>query len=432
MRPKVAILVPRREGFPERDRLWAFCRRWWQQNFPRWPVVEGHHNEGLFNRSAAVNLAAGMAGDWDVAVIIDADVICDPDAVREAVAAAPAANRMINPFTLRKDLDQRGTERVLAGYRGNWSRYVRHTYPDTVSSVVVVSRALWEATGGFDEAFVGWGFEDNAFEALCETFGAGPRLTFPGEVWHLWHPTAKGQSVGTETFEANKARALRYRVALGDPEAMRAIRGSANVTATGGVPPVLHRVVPEKTSAAAEAYWRRWQELHPDWQFMTHRDPLNPADWPLTAAHWHRVTAGAQFADLIRLEALVRWGGVYVDQDMEPLRNMDSLLAVPAFAAYEDRNSIPNAVLGARAGHPAMVECLDLALERLAAGQDIWHCGPGVTTAVLPKYPDVLLLPPGSFYPYHYSEKHRAGDNHRQEQPWAFAVHHWWHSWKGK
>jgi hypothetical protein len=43
--------------------------------------------------------------------------------------------------------------------------------------------------------------------------------------------------------------------------------------------------------------------------------------------------------------------------------------------------------------------------------------------------PDVLLLPPGSFYPYHYSEMERRGDPHHEQQPWAFGAHHWHGSW---
>jgi hypothetical protein len=54
----------------------------------------------------------------------------------------------------------------------------------------------------------------------------------------------------------------------------------------------------------------------------------------------------------------------------------------------------------------------------------------GVTTEVLPGRDDFLVLPPGAFYPYHYSEKEqRRRENHRKAQPWAFVAHHWWASW---
>jgi hypothetical protein len=54
-----------------------------------------------------------------------------------------------------------------------------------------------------------------------------------------------------------------------------------------------------------------------------------------------------------------------------------------------------------------------------------------VTTEVFRHRYDMLLLPPGSFYPYHYSIKQYADrDQVRKENPWAFCAHHWAHSWK--
>jgi hypothetical protein len=37
---------------------------------PDYRVVEGEHTEGPFNRSAAINSAAKLAGNWDVADIV--------------------------------------------------------------------------------------------------------------------------------------------------------------------------------------------------------------------------------------------------------------------------------------------------------------------------------------------------------------------------
>lgn len=193
------------------------------------------------------------------------------------------------------------------------------------------------------------------------------------------------------------------------------------------IPKILHRVVPADIGREARKFWHHAEELHPGWRLLTHQDPLDPADWPLTADHWAECTSGAQFAGLIRLEALLRWGGIYIDQDVEPYRPFDPLLWLDAFAAWEDRQTVPDAVLGATPGHPGMRHCLDLALERLDKGP--WESGPGVTTEVLPGRADVLVLPPGSFFPYHYTEKDRRHEDHKVMQPWAFAAHHWDGSW---
>lgn len=425
----LVLLVPRRNGKPDRDANWAWCKAWWAQTFPQITIYEGHHDVGLFNRSAAINRAAKAAGDWQVAVIIDSDVVLDcPERLGEAIEIARRENVLTMPFSVRRDLSPDGTRRLLAG-RTNWPQMVHVSYPNMLSACVVVSRVLWDAVGGFDEQFKGWGYEDNAFAAACETFG-GPLVRLPGDLYHLYHETSQTGRPGSIQGEANRGRAELYTQAIGDREAIRALRDGRMVYREPGIPAILHRVVPEETRKEAEMYWKQFRVLHPGWALMTHRDPLDPDDWPLTSPHWNKVKAGAQLADLVRLEALIKWGGIYVDQDVEPYRSFAPLQSTKAFAAWEDARCVPNAVLGATPNHPAIVACLELMIQRLDAGEDIWHCGPGVTTTVLPKRDDVLVLPPGSLYPYHYSVKEQQrGVDYRRTQPWAFCAHHWWGSW---
>jgi hypothetical protein len=431
--PRVVILVPRREGFEDRDELWRWCRPWWQWRFPDWPLVEGHHVTGLFNRSAAINTAAELAGDWDVAVVIDADVIIHPPNVVEAVKQARGSGRMTMPFETRRDLNARGTQLVLSGYEGDWKRYVRRTYEHQTSSVVVIPRRLWDDIGGFDEGFRGWGLEDTAFAIAAETLTGQPIARgIAGDAWHLYHRTAP-EKHGSMPHARNVARAGKYRAAqvLGDKAAIRRLvaegRDGALQRATDEIPRILHRVVPEHSPEVAEQWWSSFGDLHPDWRLMTHRDPLDPADWPITWQHWGRVANGAQLADLVRLEALYRWGGFYVDQDVEPFRPFDPLLGAQVVAAWEDDKVVPNAVMGARPDHPVIRECLEACIKALHKGT--WEAGPGVTTRILTKAPEALLLPPGSFYDVWYRDPDRDAKMKAAPPPWSFVRHHYWGSW---
>jgi hypothetical protein len=194
------------------------------------------------------------------------------------------------------------------------------------------------------------------------------------------------------------------------------------------IPARLIRTLPNLSTPTVEAWWRGFGELHQGWETVTYRDPLDPRQFPLTADAWPRCTNGAQLAGLVRLEVLWHHGGVYVDSDVECLRPFTPLLGAAAFAGWEDPRVVPDAVLGAEAEHPAIGQCIELALQRLELGA--WESGPGVTTEVLPGRPDVLLLPPGAFYPYHYTRKEQdRRRDHASEQPWAFAAHHWHASW---
>jgi hypothetical protein len=288
-----------------------------------------------------------------------------------------------------------------------------------VSSVVVVPAGCGTRSAASTSPSAAGDYEDTAFAAAAETFAGIVRM--PGEVWHLWHPTATEGKRGTESWSRNSAKGQRYRAAIGDRDAIRALQAEgvtefaaavAFETRPAGIPKILHRVVPERTSRETERWWMAFGRLHPGWELRTHRDPLDPADFPETSAKWPACANGAQLADLVRLEVLYRFGGVYVDSDVEPLRPLDPLLPLSAFAAWEDPRSVPNAVMGAVPGHPAIRACLDLALERVPG--DTWQAGPGVTTKVLQGRDDVLLLPPGSFYPYHYREKARRSEDFRR------------------
>jgi len=190
------------------------------------------------------------------------------------------------------------------------------------------------------------------------------------------------------------------------------------------IPKILHRVVPEEVPDRFEEFWQRFCAMHPDWEHLTWRDPLDPADWELGHL-FDRCTAGAQLAGLVRLEVVWRHGGVYVDMDMEPLRPFDDLLAHQCFFGTEGNGVLTDAVFGAERHHPGIRACVDRFLD------GFWHPSPSVTgplhtTAVLGNRADVTVLPQHIFFPYLWTEPERADE----EFPDSYAVHRWNHSWK--
>lgn len=407
---RVAVLVPRRGDSGWRDHLWEFCRAWWLERHPDWPIYEGASPAGPFQRSAACNDAARQAGAWDVGIVLDTDVILNPEAVTEAVALSADTGRMVLPHNERVDLSRWGTQRVLDGERGPWRtpKMVAHVWTPSDSSCVVVPRALWGEVGGFDERFVGWGYEDTAFRIACER-AAGPAIVLEQEVFHLWH---ERPPEGPDSPERARNLALLNEVRTdGDPL----------------IPAIIHRTCPVETTREVEKWWKQRQKMYgKGWEFRTYRDPIDPKLFPRTSPLWDRCETGAQKADLIRLEALVQWGGIYVDTDCRPIRPMDSLRTCGAFAAWEDETTIPNAVMGATANHPAMSEALDRAIAGVERGWDTYRSGVAITTDVFKDRADMVVLPPGAFYPHHYLAKNEASLN---VGPWTFEEHCWHHSW---
>lgn len=121
---------------------------------------------------------------------------------------------------------------------------------------------------------------------------------------------------------------------------------------------------------AFEAYGSRWRDLHPGWEV---RDWRSTTELPtlrnqglfdrapeIVPNDWKRFQA-----DLLRLELLYRYGGVYVDCDVEPLRPLDDLLDRDVIVAWspnrgrDGKRLLTQAVLGSVPRHPFIGACLD-------------------------------------------------------------------------
>lgn len=199
------ILVPYRSDGARRDQLWQYVRRHLTKHHPDWPIHIGQSPDGPFNRSAAINHAADC--EWDTAVITDADTFVPPTQLTHAVNLA--GERLVAAFDHVVELTRNVTERHLTGARNIIYAGNVRTEPLTIqSSVLAISRTLWDKVGGFDEGFVGWAAEDNAFWRACTIHGGEP-LRVEGPAYHLWHRSAR-PSWRDENYQNNQKRWQQY------------------------------------------------------------------------------------------------------------------------------------------------------------------------------------------------------------------------------
>jgi GT2 family glycosyltransferase len=221
---KARLVVPRLADDGERDRLWAYCRRHCETELPALEIVEGYHEgDGPFNRSAAINRAA--EGEWDFAVILDSDTIVDAEQVLAGIELAEETGALVLPYKLRNMLSEAGTSAILDGHVGSWEPWVIARERNRVSCCVIVPRALWDAVGGFDERFEGWGGEDEAFHAACAALGVVRRLD--GANWHLWHAPSPHYDTSTPLYRQALRLTQRYRqAAVNEFEMRRLLRES--------------------------------------------------------------------------------------------------------------------------------------------------------------------------------------------------------------
>lgn len=194
----IPVLVPRRADDGWRDEVWGYLRDVYWSYKPGYRVIEGQHTDGPFNRSKAINDAATRRYWDDVAVISDADSFVPEDQLDAAVEKACDTGKMVSPFTFVVQLSEACTRGQVAtggvlNLRNLGVDNVRTKSIETQSNVIVVPRELWDVIGGFDERFVGWGGEDNAFWRAAE-IQRGDVLRLSGSAFHLWHPPASDKN----------------------------------------------------------------------------------------------------------------------------------------------------------------------------------------------------------------------------------------------
>jgi GT2 family glycosyltransferase len=227
------LLVPRRAGEPTRDRIWAFCKLRWETVHPEWPIYEGNHDVGSFNRSAAMNTAARLAdadAPWDIAVVIDADIFIEPSHVREAVRIAAETGHVTWAHRKWRGLTKEATMKLIEpdlgfeldvfgrplnewdGEESDVDIIVGKTTALSWSCCFAIPRAAWEAIGGFDERFRGWGFEDMAFQSAAVAYG---HERVEGNVYHFWHPRTSGVGTSSKGLDGNYSAEAIYNARLG-------------------------------------------------------------------------------------------------------------------------------------------------------------------------------------------------------------------------
>jgi mannosyltransferase OCH1-like enzyme len=187
------------------------------------------------------------------------------------------------------------------------------------------------------------------------------------------------------------------------------------------------------------AYGEVWRQLMPHWDLRLWTEAnlpheiINRAEFdgaPANDAHRWR-------SDILRLDLLLRYGGVYVDADTEPLRALDPLLdGVGCFMAWSPnrdrhgREVLTNATIGAIPWHQFIQELVNeipASVRRRPGGRTAQVTGPYHLDRVWRSklWPDVTVYPSHVFYPQ------TAQENYAGKVP-NLSRSFMWHKWQNR
>jgi hypothetical protein len=165
--------------------------------------------EGEFRKTALLNAAVSEVPDADVVAMVDRDVFLT-DKVVDYIRGHWQDGSLVFPYSeamYLKETDTRllvGGKPLLPGYKDHGVTIDRQT-----GLCNVFTRDTWKRIGGYDEEFVGWGAEDDAFLTKCRRL-VGPisRSREDGCIaYHLFHPV-----INTEDYLKHSPLYLANRV----------------------------------------------------------------------------------------------------------------------------------------------------------------------------------------------------------------------------
>jgi Glycosyltransferase sugar-binding region containing DXD motif len=229
------------------------------------------------------------------------------------------------------------------------------------------------------------------------------------------------------------------------------------------IPLVLHQTWKSAAVPAPLAgFQARWRALHPDFEYRLWTDAQNDAFVRQEFPDWYELyrsfTREIYRADMVRCLYLLRFGGVYVDLDVEPLRPLhgfladagDCVLGAEPEAHAQKRRGKPsmacNAFMASVPGHPFW-RCLLEEIARRAArggGEPVGVTGPLALDAVFEAHGRALgvrISAPDAFFPLPDLDAQSLPLDARSRKYFhsmrelelypssSFGVHHWAHTW---
>lgn len=92
---------------------------------------------------------------------------------------------------------------------------------------------------------------------------------------------------------------------------------------------------------------KSWKKFCPDYEFVEWNEDNFDINCNTYVKEAFEAKKWAFVTDYVRLFVLYNFGGIYMDTDVEIIKNIDEFLKYPAFSGFENENMIPTAIMGA-------------------------------------------------------------------------------------
>ena len=190
-------------------------------------------NGGAFNKSWGFNVGYRHAVS-NVLAFGDADMIMNGEALAACFHACGGRHDAVNPYDRLIDLSPEESKIIMNGHYDlevtrrieELNRVREGQFTCFCGGIFVIRRAVFEALGGFDERFLGWGGEDDAMTHKLVSLVRNLKTMENQEAFHLWHERDPRAMVGHAHYQDNLRLISEYR-SLGRAELLQLCQGQA-------------------------------------------------------------------------------------------------------------------------------------------------------------------------------------------------------------
>ncbi len=205
------------------------------------------------------------------------------------------------------------------------------------------------------------------------------------------------------------------------------------------IPKFIHQIWLGSPVPEGYKQWRdSWKKHHPGWIYKLWTDEdvksLNLKNRTLYDAATNYGVKG----DILQLELLDQFGGLYIDTDFECLKPFDELHHKYSF--YTGINNcytvgLATGLVASTPQHPIVRECIEQLGKHAKLYDPVGGVGPGLFTRTVMNFfnfndPLLMVFPPNYFYPLSGLDKHSTVAIERAYQkPEVYAFHHWEGAW---
>ena len=180
-----------------------------------------------------------------------------------------------------------------------------------------------------------------------------------------------------------------------------------------------------------------WKRVMPQYRLKEWNENISPMEVKYVQRAYAK-RLWSKVSNYVRLYALYKEGGLYLDTDIEAVRDFDPLMVGDCFLEFQQRSEgsdwVNTAVMGSVPGHSFLTRCMDATLEGFNRRRR-FDRSPEVVTRVLramgireyglQMIGGIKIFPVEYFYPYPYGETFDPACVKED----TYCIHYWEGTW---